>query len=158
VAYTRISVIPLLRLKLARCPHSLAPTLVYFTFYLGNPFPRLKLARCPHSLMCSRPLETAFASPPRSLAATPRGFAFYACHDVASANAGRFPQKLHSPDRDVFYLAHPIPRFLIRFFRTAAFFGFGQSRVFSEKALTKSADHVATFEYVIRRLNALSTT
>jgi len=45
--------------------------------------------------MCSRSFDTR--SLPTLLAATHRGFAFY----IAS------PQKLHSLDRDVFYVAFP---------------------------------------------------
>jgi hypothetical protein len=35
-------------------------------------------------------------------------------------------------------------------------FRFKQSRIFPKNSLTKSADHVATIDYVIRRLNELS--
>jgi hypothetical protein len=51
---------------------------------------------------------------PATLAALPSTRAipdrdvFYACHDEVSTKVGRFPQKLHSLNRDVFYVAHPI--------------------------------------------------
>ena len=52
------------------------------------------------ALPSTRAIETRLL--PSSLAATHRGFAFYACRAVALAEAGRFPQTLHSLTRDVF--------------------------------------------------------